>query len=375
MDTTVPRIRVDSDGICNFCHFHDQLEGEYPQGELGNRRLEHIYDRVRAQGRQRKYDCIVGVSGGRDSTYLLRHLSKEVGLRCLAVHFNDGFGNPTAGHNIRKAAQRLNVDIRTVSADWRESKDLKLSCLKASTPDLNLATDIGLTAALYGVVVSEKIKTIFVGQSFRTEGIAPLEWNYLDGRYLHAIQKKFGTIPLRPWKSDDPGFHLDWHHLFFYSVIKRISVITPFYYMDYVRSDVDKILKDELDWVNPGAHYYDDLYQSLLTYVLRTKFKIDRRIFNYSALIRSGQMSRQDGLDRVKEIYMVEDPKVIDLCIKRLGLTTESLEAMIDTLPKTFRDYPNLLNTIRIFSPFVAVLAKLHIIPKSTYSKYCGGMI
>jgi hypothetical protein len=180
--------------------------------------------------------------------------------------------------------------------------------LKASTPDLNLATDLGVTAALYGVAAQENLKTIFVGQSFRTEGIAPLEWNYLDGRYLHAIHRRFGSIALRPWKPDDPGFHLDWNHLLYYSVFRGIRVITPYYFMNYVRTEVDQIIKDELGWVNTGAHYYDDLYQSLLTQILRTKFNIDRRIFNYSALIRSGQMTRQSGLDLTREVYAVEDP-------------------------------------------------------------------
>ena len=145
--------------------------------------------------------------------------------------------------------------------------------------------------------------------------------------------------------------------------------------MNYIRSDVDNILKSELDWVYPGAHYYDDLYQSIVTYVLCTKFNIDRRISNYSALIRSWQMGRSRALERIQEIYVIEDPKVISLCIKRLGLTTESFEAMIDAPVKTFRDYPNLLSIIRKFSFFVSILAKLHVIPKSIYAKYCGGLI
>ena len=375
MDTTVPRISFDADGVCNFCHFHDQLEREYPLDPGCTAQLEKIYGLVRKSAEGKEYDCVIGISGGRDSTYLLYHLSRDIGLRCLAVHFNDGFGNPVAGENMQKAVGILGIPLRTISADWRESKDLKLSLLKASTPDLNLATDLGVTAALYGVAAQENLKTIFVGQSFRTEGIAPLEWNYLDGRYLHAIHRHFGSIALRPWKPDDPGFHLDWNHLLYYSVFRGIRVITPYYFMNYVRTEVDQIIKDELGWVNTGAHYYDDLYQSLLTQVLRTKFNIDRRIFNYSALIRSGQMTRQSGLDLTREVYAVEDPKVISLCIKRLGLTQKEFDEIITTPAKTFRDYPNLLAFIRRFSFVVRMLANLHVIPKSTYAKYCGGVI
>lgn len=375
MDTSVPRITFDTDGVCNFCHFHDLLEEEYPLDASGEHQLASIYETTRRQGQGRDYDCVIGISGGRDSTYLLYHLTRNIGLRCLAVNFNDGFANPVAGENMRKATRKLGVPLRTISADWRESKDLKLACLKASMPDLNLATDVGLGAALYGVAAAENVRSIYLGQSFRTEGIAPLEWNYLDGRYLSAVHKRFGSIQLRPWKPDDPGFHLNWTHMIYYSVVRRIRAVTPFYFMNYVREDVDRILEDELGWTNPGAHYYDDLYQSLLTYVIRTKFGIDRRKFNYSALVRSGQMTREEGLERLNGIYSVEDPKVIDLCIKRLGLTREEFEKIIDAPPKTFWDYPNLVSWLRRFSFAVRLLADAHIIPKSTYIKYCSGII
>jgi hypothetical protein len=371
MDSSVPRIHFDKDGVCSYCHFHNALDAEYQLGPETDARLERIYDRARAQGRNKSFDCIVGVSGGRDSTFLLWHLTKVAGLRCLPVFFNDGFGNPVAGENMKKATRALGLPMRTVSADWRESKDLKIACLKASIPDLNLATDIGLGNALYGAAASEGVRTIFIGQSFRTEGIAPLEWNYLDGRYLKAIHDQFGSNPLRPWKSTDPGFHMSWQHILYYAAVRRIHIETPLYYINYVRSEADKLLKKEMDWVNTGAHYYDDLYQALLTRVLRVKFSIDRRKFNYSALIRSGQMSREEGRRQIMQPYIIEDDKVIDLCIKRLGISREEFETFMAAEPKTFWDYPNLLNVIRKFSPVVRVLAALQLIPLSSYMKYC----
>jgi len=372
MDTSVPRISFDSEGICNYCYFQSDLEVDYPIGPAGDKHLTKLYKKIRLQGRDKKYDCVVGLSGGRDSVYLLYHLTKTIGLRCLAVHFNDGFGNPIAGKNMQNITNKLNVDMRTISADWRESKDIKLTCLKSSTPDLNLGLDLGLAAALYGVAAAENLNYVFIGQSFRTEGVAPLEWNYLDGFYLEALHKKFGSVVLRPWKPNDPGFHLNWHHLLYYIVYRRIKVVTPFYYMNYVRTDVDEIIKREVGWVDPGAHYFDDLYQALLTHVLRRKFKIDRRKFNYSALIRSGQMSRDEALSRMESVYNVEDPKVISLCIKRLGITEVEFEELLATPPKTFRDYPNLLGIIRKFSFFIKIIALLHLVPKTTYRKYCS---
>ena len=141
-------------------------------------------------------------------------------------------------------------------------------------------------------------------------------------------------------------------------------------YFDYVRSKAEKILKEELDWVYPGAKYYDDLYQSLMTYIYRIKFNMDRRKINYSALIRSQQMSREEALARIKEVYLIEDPKIIDLCIKRLGITREALEACLKEPPKTFRDYPTSYNYIRLLKYPIRTLSMLNILPGMTYDKY-----
>jgi len=375
MDETVPRITFDDENGCNYCEFHRVLEREYPNDDVGRARLEKIYEQIRREGHGREFDCVVGFSGGRDSTYLLYHLVKEAGLRCLPVYFNDGFGNPTAGENMQRTTATLGLPMRTISADWRESRELKIACLKASTPDINLPTDIGIASALYGVAVKEGLKNVVIGQSFRTEGISPLEWTYIDGHYLNGIHRKFGTMDLRPWSAGDPGYHLGWREMLYYAVIKRIRVITPLYNLPYVRADVDDLICNELGWVDTGAHYFDDLYQALVTQYHRTKFEIDRRKFNYSALIRAGQMSREEGLERIKGVYSIEDPKVIDLCIKRLGLTREEFDQIVASDPKTFWDYPNLIAPLRRMKPLVKVLADLNLIPKSSYIKYCSGLI
>jgi hypothetical protein len=144
--------------------------------------------------------------------------------------------------------------------------------------------------------------------------------------------------------------------------------------VDYVRADVDELIARELGWVNPGAHYFDDLYQSVIYYLNRTKFNIDRRLFNYSALVRSGQMRRDEALERTAHINSIEDPRVIDLCIKRLGLTREEFDQIVATPPKTFRDYPNNYSLIRRLRWPIKVLSQLNLIPESAYDKYfsCG---
>lgn len=373
-DITVPGITFDDKGECSYCNLHDTLCNEFPNGKEGEAIINRYLEKIKAAGKGKKYDSVLGVSGGRDSMFTLWLAVKKWGLRPIAVHFNDGFGNPVAGENMIKGCKALGVELRTITSDWRESKDLKISFLKASTPDMEEATDIGIATALYGVAAKENIKHIVIGQSFRTEGIMPLPWNYLDGYYLKKVHQQFGKEKLRPWKAYDPGFHLDVFHMFYYTVIKGIKTIPLLYYYDYIRSEAEKPIKEDLDWVYPGAHYFDDLYQALMQRVYREKFNIDRRKINYSALVRSEQMSREEALERVKEIYIIEDPKVIDLCIKRLGLTKEDFETILKLPPKTFRDYPNHYNIIRYFKIPIKILSKLNILPGTAFHKYfnCG---
>ncbi len=373
IDSTVAGAKFDEKGVCSYCKIHDQLEKEYPAGEEGKARLTKIINSIKAKGKNNRYDCVVGISGGRDSTYTL-YLTRELGLRPLAVHFNDGFGNPVAGENMKKATEKLNVEMKTIASDWRESKDLKLAFLKASTPEMEEGTDIGIATSLYAMAARENIKYVILGHSLKTEGVCPLEWCYLDGAYLKSVHKRFGTVELRKWKPEDPGFNLGFNHMFYYAIIKGIKSVPILNYVNYVRTEAEVIIKRELGWVYTGAHYYDDLYQSLLTYVFRVKFNIDRRKFNYSALIRSGQMPREEALERIKDIYVIEDPKVIDLCIKRLGITREELDKYIKEPPKTFRDYPTNYRYIKLLKPIIRILSKFNIIPSITYIKYfeCG---
>lgn len=374
MDTTVPRIVFNWQGECNFCQLHDKLSLEFPDGAEGAKELVHMAAEIKASGRGKKYDCVMGISGGRDSTFTLYYIKKKLGLRPLAVHFNDGFGNPRAGGNMMKVCRKLDVDLRTITSDWRESKDIRIAFLKASTPDIGEGTDVGLGAALYGVAARENLKYIVIGQSFRTEGIAPLSWSYFDGIYLKAVHQKFGRLPLRQWRPEDPGFNLGFKELAYYVIIRGIKIVTPLYYVSYVRHEVDDFLKNNFGWQDTGAHYFDDLYQSLITYVLRVKFNIDRRLYSYSALVRSGQMAREKAIAAVKQISRIEDQKIIHLCIKRLGMTEEEFNRFLKLPKKTFRDYSNSYQFFRLMRWPIRILSTLNFVPASTYDKYfhCG---
>jgi hypothetical protein len=356
---------LDDKGICNYCHAQDELEKEFPIN--GNEK--NIAKKIIKDGINKKFDCVLGLSGGRDSTYLV-YIAKKLGLRPLLVHFNDGFSNPIAGQNIRNVIRNTNFELRTITSDWRESKDIKISLMKASVPDMQLGTDLGIASTLYSVAAKENIKYILSGVSFRTEGIVPLDWNYLDGRYLKSIMKKYGTIKIRKWKPHDPGFNFDIKEFLYYSIFKRIEFIPLIYHLDYKRPEVEEIIKKEFDWVYPGAHYLDDLFQSLMTYILRVKFNIEFRRFNYSALIRSGQLKKEDAIKKMKSIYASEDEKIIDLCIKRLGLTKTDIETIMKTKPKSFKDFKTNYNLIKLFRYPIKVLCKVKVLPPSLYLKF-----
>ena len=373
-DNSVPGITFDKNGVCNFCHLHKKMTKIYPVAPYGHPKILNILARIKKARIGKKYDCVIGISGGRDSIWLLWLAVKKWGLRPLAVHFNDGFDNPVAGENMIKATRKLGVDLRTITSDWREAKELKIDFLKASVPDLNLGTDIGIATSLYGVAKKESIRHILIGQSFRTEGVKPLSWSFFDGDYLRAVHKKFGTTPLRAWKTGDPAFNLGVKELFYYSVVKRIKVVTPMYYTTYVREEAEEIITGELGWTYPGAHYFDDLYHSLIKYVHRVKFNIDLNMNSDSALVRSGQMDREFALNRAHGVYQIEDKRVIELCIKRLGLTMEDFFEFMSFEPKTFRDYPNSYWIMNFFRLPIKILSLLNLIPRVAYDKYfnCG---
>lgn len=371
-DSTIPAITFDKNRVCSLCDFHDKLAVLYPEDEKSLKTLYHKIGKIKKEGKNQKYDCVIGISGGRDSIYLLYIAVKEFGLKPLAVHFNDGFDNPVAGENMLHATRMLGVELRTITSDFRECKDLKIVDLKASTPLLNNGTDVGIGAALYSVAYKENVKTILYGQSFRTEGIRPIAWAYFDGDHLRAVHKKFGTHPLKKWQPESAGYNLGIKEMFFYSILHRIKTFAPFYYYPYDRKKAEDIIAKELNWVYPGAHYFDDLYWSLITMVHRKKFNIDFRLIAYSALIRSGQMNREAAIQSVQEKYVMEDEKIINLCIKRLGITREEFDGYLALSPKNFWDYPNSYFIMRLFKYPIWMACKLGIFTKVVYEKYFG---
>ena len=363
-DETVPNIIFDENGICNYCHIHDHLNREYPTGEEGKIRLEAIADDIRKDGRGKPYDVIVGVSGGADSSYML-YLTKELGLRPLAVHFDNTWNSTVATENIHDILSKLNVDLYTYVVDNKEYDDIYRSFLQAGTPDTESPTDIGLAVVLNMACEKYGIKYIFEGHSFRTEGVAPLGWIYMDGKYIQSVQKKHGTIPLKTYPNMLMPDFIKW------TAILGIKKIRPLYFVDYVKKDAMSLLTREFGWEWYGGHHLENRFTAFWhTYYMPRRYGIDTRLLGHAALVRSGQLTREQGLEMLSRPQQ-HDKDLVEMVLKRLGYTNEEFEKILNLPRKTYRDFRNYKRTFELMRPFWWLMYKLNRVPKSFYLKFC----
>lgn len=365
LDTTVKDIWFDDEGHCKYCAIHDEMEQLNPLATKSNKRLLNIVNRIRKDGRNNPYDCIAGVSGGRDSTYTL-YLAVKLGLRPLAVHFDNGWNSDTSVKNIKKVCEKLNVPLHTVVADWEEFKDLQISFLKASTPDADVPTDYAIYSVLFETANKEGIKYILNGHSFRTEGTSPISWTYMDPLYVSDVHKNFGR--LKKFRSFP---HMTFIKLLWFTLAKRIREVRLLEFIDYRKKDVDEILTNELGWEYYGGHHHENLYTKFFqSYYLPSKFKIDKRRTELSALVRSGQITRVEALKEIELTPYVVDEKLLDYTLVKLGLSKNELNDIMSSPLKSHDDYRTYLPFIRLMRLPIRIAAKLHIIPHILYLKY-----
>ncbi len=362
LDSSVSGVRFNESGICSYCKMHDKLENQFALNSKNKKKFEQLIAKMKRRGKNKKYDCIVAVSGGMDSTYSL-YLAKKFGLRPLAVHFDNGWSSDVAQENIQKMLDILGVEMRTVSYDWEELKPLYLAGLKASTPDICLCCMIGIFSALYKTAYEEGIKYIVLGTSFRTEGIAPLKWRCIDGRYFDDVVKKFSARKVK-------GFNkLRILNVLFYSFIKKIKTIQFPLYVEYKTDEIKKTLEKELGWVYGGVHHFDCLFHPVMHHLRIEKFNADKRKVDFSALIRSKQMTREAALEELREQPSGHE-EGIKYCIEKLGLTEKEYQEILTAQPKDFTHYKNYYSFIKRLRVAVKILCKLHILPETAYEKY-----
>jgi N-acetyl sugar amidotransferase len=336
MDTTDPDIEFDDDGVCNHCKRYDAKKATLSD----ERHLRHLVEKMKRHGQGRRYDCLVGVSGGVDSTYTA-HLLKELGLRPLAVHMDNGWDSELAVSNIEKTLNKLSIDLYTYVLDWEEFKDLQLAFLKASTADSEIPTDHAIMAVLYRMANDARLKYIILGSNVATEAIMPNRWStgHADWRYINNIQKRFGTRKLKSFP------HYSLKDLLFYRRIEGIRVVNLLNYVDYDKKEAMRVLQDELGWVYYGGKHYESVYTRFFQgYILPRKFSYDKRRAHLSTLVCSGQMTREQALkEMTKDPYPSEELKNEDkeYVLKKLEMTNEDFERIMRLPKKTIWDYPS----------------------------------
>jgi N-acetyl sugar amidotransferase len=363
LDTTVPEIIFDAQGVCQYCKIYDELDRQFPLDEFSSSRLIELISKIKLAGKGKKYDCIVGVSGGTDSTYTLWK-AVQLGLRPLAVHFDNGWNTQVAVKNIRRICEKLKVDLFTYVVNWEEFKDIQISFLKASTPDVEIPTDVGILSTLFKTAKVEGVKYILYGHSFRAEGVAPIGWSYYDGRYIRAVQNKFGTKKIVTY----PNFTLT--NFIFYNFLSGIKMIPILNYFHYSKSETKELLEKELAWEDSGGHHHESTYTHFShSYLLPKKFSIDKRKVELSAKVLSKQMSRSEALSVISEEYPYHQ-NIVDYTISKLGLSKGDFEVIMKNGPKSFKDYPSYLTLIKIFRIPFKWAYQLKVIPELLYLKY-----
>lgn len=355
MDTTDPEITFDDNGVCNHCKRYEiELPKRVFRGVEAEQKLLKKIEAIKRAGKNKEYDCIIGVSGGVDSTYVA-YLTKELGLRPLAIHFDNGWNSELAVSNIEKVLNKLNIDLLTYVIDWEEFKNLQLSFLKASTPDGEIPTDHAINALLFREAAKHNIKHIINGMNFATESMAIKMWAYghSDWKYIRSIHKLFGSSSLKRYP------HYNFFNLFYWVFIRKIEVVSILNYINYEKDEVMKLIQDKLDWVYYGGKHYESVYTRFYQgYVLPVKFNIDKRKGHLSDLIKSGQLSREKALEEIKaegysqELFNIDKPFVL----KKLELTEEEFQKIMDAKPKTFMEYPNNFTKVEKLKKFVNFL-------------------
>lgn len=363
-EDNVTAIDFDERGICNYCRSIEDLEKMYPTGEEGRRRLEALADKIRFEGKGKEYDLILGVSGGCDSSYLV-HLCSELNLRPLAVHFDNTWDSTIAVENIQNMLRPLGFDLWTYVVDNEEYDDIYKSMLLAGTPDSDVVTDLAFATVLRMACEKFEVKYIFEGHSFRTEGLCPVGWLYMDGRYISSVHKRFGKLPMKTYPNLWLRDFLRWTNKL------DMQFVRPLYWLDYEKERTKQFLTEEYGWQWYGGHHYENRITSWVhQYFWPRRWGIDGRLLGHCALIRSGQLDKEVARKEL-EVAPYCAPDHVEYVRKRFGWSEAELAAMMEAPKKTAYDYPNYKRTFERLRPHFEKLADEGKVPRSFYMRYC----
>jgi len=340
MDTSDPGIYFDENGNCNHCtEFLNKRANYSYKGLESDLALEKIVRVIKDNGVGKAYDCIVGLSGGVDSSYTAWK-AKEMGLRVLGVHLDNCWNSIEANQNIRNIASKLNIDYECVVLDWQEFKQIQAAFLRASIPEADTPTDIAILAILHKMASKHGVKYILSGGNFATEGILPKHWHYnaKDLRYFKHICSNFGPVKLRSFPTF--GFVKE----AYYKIFKGIRMIYFLNYLSFDKTESISLLKEKLDWKEYGGKHYESKYTGFIqSYYLYNKFNIDYRRATLSSQICAGTVRREDALEALKNKPYSENRVSIEMkyIAKKLDFSEEKFNALLMDKPYWYTRYPN----------------------------------
>jgi N-acetyl sugar amidotransferase len=360
MDTSDSRIKFDPNGMCDHCNdFYTNVKPKWNIDEKSKADLKNIIDNIKKEGEGKEFDCILGLSGGVDSSYMLHVAVKEFGLRPLVFHVDGGWNSELAVHNIQMLVEKLGLDLYTEVINWEEMKDFQLAFFKSGVPHLDIPQDHAFVATLYNFAYKYDIKYILNGGNISTECVRnPMEFMYYGTDMLHIndIIKQFGTI-----KMETYPFSSVLRHKFFLRYIKGVQVIKSLNYMPYIKSDALVLLEKEYGWKPyPQKHFESRFTKFYESYWLPERFGFDTRRIQFSSLILTGQMNRDEAIEQLKKpsynVETIEDE--FKFIATKLGISSDKLREYFYLPKKFYWDYKNqerLFNLGAKFLKFIGV--------------------
>ena len=360
MDTSDPDIYFDIDGVCNHVKKYEYWDqNNRIKGQQAELYLEGIVDELRKAGRGKDYDCIMGLSGGVDSSYMSYFVTKVLGLRALVVHVDTGWNSELAVMNIQNIVQKLNLDLHTLVIDWEEMRDLQLAYFKSGIANIDVPQDHCFVASLYQEAKKYGIKYIMNGGNMATESILPISWGYNanDSWNLMDIYANYGTRRLVNY----PRVSF-WELNFLLPYVQAMKIIRPLEYIEYNKSNVKNFLIKELGWRDYGGKHYESVFTKFFqAYYLPSRFGYDKRKAHLSSLIVSGQLTRNAAIDELK--LPLYDPHELEQDIvyftKKLGITIDEFKVLLKIPINNYTNFKNQVEAGKKFSNLISRLARI----------------